>query len=201
MSSRQCVAFLLISGAAFAQWTPQLSIKVKTVTSAVPCPDGRLAVWTETHAVMEGDKSETLTQVYLANADGTARMQLTRGDKSSSAPAFSNDSKWVYFASERSGKRNLYRIPVDGGEAEQLTSWSGTMGAYSLSPNGKWIAFTGREPDLEVERAKREKRDFRVIDENPANQSLWIIPVGGAGCEREAGGQAGGLGALSYRAV
>jgi Tol biopolymer transport system component len=177
MFDRRLVVFLFISGAAFAQWTPQVSIKVKTVTSAVPSADGRLAVWTETHAVMDGEKSETLTQVYLAHTDGTDRMQLTRGEKSSNAPAFSPDAAWVFFASERNGKRNLYRIPVDGGEAEQITNWSGTLGAYSLSPNGKWIAFTGREADGDVERAKREKRDFRVLDENPANQSLWIVPV------------------------
>jgi dipeptidyl aminopeptidase/acylaminoacyl peptidase len=177
MFDRRFVAFLLISGAAFAQWTPQLSMKVKTVTSAVPSADGRLAVWTETHPVMEGEKSETLTQVYLAHTDGTNRMQLTRGEKSSTAPAFSPDAAWIFFSSDRNGKKNVYRIPVDGGEAEQLTNWAGTMGAYAVSPNGKWIAFTGRDPDSDAERAKREKRDFRVIDENPSNQSLWIIPV------------------------
>ncbi len=32
-------------------------------------------------------------------------------------------------------------------------------------------------PDLDEDRAKREKRDFRVIDENPHNNSLWMIPV------------------------
>ena len=56
MLDRRFVAFLFISGAAFAQWTPQLSIRVKTVTSAVPSADGRLAVWTETHPVMDGEK-------------------------------------------------------------------------------------------------------------------------------------------------
>ena len=38
----------LIPAALLAQWTPELSMKVKTVTAAVPSPDGRLAVWTET---------------------------------------------------------------------------------------------------------------------------------------------------------
>jgi Tol biopolymer transport system component len=160
-----------------AQWTPELSMKVKTVTAAVPSPDGKLAVWTETHPVMEGEKSESNAQVYLAHSDGSNRIQLTRGEKSSNAPAFSPDSQWVFFASDRSGKRNVYRIPVDGGEAEMVTNWTGTLGFFSISPNGKWIAFAAREQDNEEERAKREKRDFRVLDENPHNQSLWLIPV------------------------
>src|SRR5271170_6213821 len=120
------ITALLGFGVAYGQWTPELSMKVKTVTAAVPSPDGKLAVWTETHAVMDGEKSETLTQVYLAHADGTGRMQLTRGEKSANSPAFSTDSTWVFFASDRSGKRNLYRIAVDGGEAEQMTNWAGT---------------------------------------------------------------------------
>jgi dipeptidyl aminopeptidase/acylaminoacyl peptidase len=168
---------ILVPAALFAQWTPELSMKVKTVTAAVPSADGKLAVWTETHAVMDGEKSESNTQVYLAHSDGSNRMQLSRGEKSSNAPAFSPNSQWVFFASDRSGKRNIYRIPVDGGEAEMITSWTGTVGAFSLSPNGKWIAFAAREADNDEERAKREKRDFRVLDENPRNQSLWVIPV------------------------
>jgi len=160
-----------------AQWTPELSMKVKTVSTAVPSPDGKLAAWTETHAVMDGEKSESVTQVYLARTDGSGRIELTRGEKSSNAPAFSPDSEWVFFASDRSGKRNVYRIPVDGGEAEMLTNWTGTLAAFAISPNGKWVAFTGRMPDLDEDRAKREKRDFRVLNENPHNNSLWMIPV------------------------
>jgi len=178
MSDRKKWPLLFLTiGIAFGQWTPELSMKVRTVTAAVPSPDGKIAVWTETHPVMDGDKSETNTQIYLAGVDGSNRVELTRGEKSSNAPAFSPDSHWVFFASDRSGKRNIYRIPVDGGEAEMVTNWTGTLAAFSVSPNGKWIAFTGREPDHAEEIARREKMDFRVIDENPHNNSLWIIPV------------------------
>lgn len=171
------LAGLLLIPALFGQWTPELSMKVRTVSAAVPSGDGRLAVWTETYPLMDGEKSESVTQVFLARSDGSNRMQFTRGDKSSNAPAFSPDGAWIFFASDRGGKRNVYRIPVDGGEAEMVTNWTGTLGAYSISPNGKWVAFTARETDNDDERAKREKRDFRVLDENPKNQSLWLIPV------------------------
>jgi dipeptidyl aminopeptidase/acylaminoacyl peptidase len=193
---------LLIPAALLAQWTPELSMKVRTVSAVVPSPNGRLAVWTETWPVMDGEKSESVTHVFLAQTGGvqtsgvqtsgvqtsggqtsgvqtkgggSGRLQLTRGEKSANAPSFSPDSAWVFFASERSGKRILYRIPVDGGEAEQITNWTGTLGVYGVSPNGKWLAFAAREPDNEEERAKREKRDLRVIDENPHNQSLWMV--------------------------
>jgi len=131
--------------------------------------------YTQSHAVIETEKSEVDTQIYLATADGSHRTQLTRGEKSATAPEFSPDGRYVYFSSERSGKPNLWRIPVDGGEAEMLTDWKGEIGAFHVSPDGKWIAFAGMEPRADEEKAKKEKRDFRVIDENPKNHTLWIV--------------------------
>jgi len=159
-----------------AAWTPELSMQVRPVADVTPSPDGRLVVYTESRAVMEPEKSEIDTQIFLAQADGSHRVQLTRGEKSATAPEFSSDGRYVYFSSERSGKPNLWRIPVDGGEAEMLTDWKGEIGAYHISPDGKWIAFAGVEPRAEEEKQKKEKRDFRVVGENPKNHSLWIVP-------------------------
>jgi len=158
-------------------WTPELSMQVQPVGDVVPSPDGKLVAYTQSQAVMETEKSEIETQIFLAAADGTHRTQLTRGDKSATAPEFSPDSRYVYFSSERSGKPNLWRIPVDGGEAEMLTEWKGEIGVFHVSPDGKWVAFAGIEPRADEEQAKKEKRDFRVVGENPKNHSLWIIPA------------------------
>jgi len=160
-----------------AAWTPELSMQVRPVGDVVPSPDARLIAYTESHAVMGPEKSEVDTQIFLAAADGSRRIQLTRGEKSATAPEFSPDGRYVYFFSERSGKPNLWRIPVNGGEAEMLTDWKGQIGRFHVSPDGRWIAFAGREPDAEEEKEKKEKRDFRVVDENPKNECLWIIPT------------------------
>jgi dipeptidyl aminopeptidase/acylaminoacyl peptidase len=172
---------ILAAAAAWGQaptaWTPELSMQVRPVGDVTPSPDGQLVAYTESRAVMETEKSEIDTQIFLAHTDGSHRVQLTRGEKSASSPAFSPDGRYVYFSSERSGKPNLWRIPVDGGDAEMLTEWKGEIGVYHVSPDGKWIAFAGMEPRDEEEKAKKEKRDFRVVDENPKNHSLWIVPA------------------------
>lgn len=166
-----------VAGQTPSTWTPELSMKVKNVGDVTASPDGSMVVWTQTTAVMDAEKSEMNTQVFLAHADGSGRIQLTRGEKSSEAAEFSPDGRWVLFASERTGKRNIHRIPVDGGEAEQISHWTGAMGAFHISPDGKWVAFTGREADPDEERARHEKRDFHVIDENPHDFALWVLPV------------------------
>jgi dipeptidyl aminopeptidase/acylaminoacyl peptidase len=156
-------------------WSPELAMQVRSVGDVTPSPDGTLAAYTETRAVMEEERSEQLTHIFLARADGSGRFQLTQGEKSATAPQFSPDGRYVWFRSERTGKANLFRIPVDGGEAERVTDWKGALGAFLVSPDGKWVAFAGRPEDEELQKAAKEKRDFRVVDEKPKNNGLWLI--------------------------
>ena len=157
------------------QWTPEVSMKVRNITDVLPSPDGSAVVWTESAAVMTPEKSEMNTQLFLAHIDGSHRVQLTRGDKSANAAEFAPDGAFVYFASARGGKRNVFRIAVDGGESEQVTDSKTDIGEYHLSPNGKWIAFTAPPDRPELETAKKLKTDFRVVDEDPADQSLYLV--------------------------
>ncbi len=173
-------AFALL-GTALAQgpalWTPEFALQFQTIGTVVPSPDGTKVAWTQTRAVMDAEHSEMLTQVWLAGADGSHRIQLTRGEKSATNPAFSPDGRWVYFTSERSGKNNVYRIPIAGGEAEMLTDFKGTLGAFQVSPDGKSIAFAGYEAAADEEKNRKEKRDWHVVDANPANHSLYLVPA------------------------
>jgi len=137
----------------------------------------QLLIWTETKAVMEGEKSEFLTHIFLAQSNGSGRLQLARGEKSATSPQFSSDGAFVYFASERAGKRNLYRIAIAGGEAEQLTDWKGTLGEYSVAPDGNQVAFAGQDEDKDAEKRRKEKLDYKVIDDTPRNNALFVFSL------------------------
>ena len=64
-------------------WTPELAMKVKNVGSVRVSPDGRRVVYTINQAVMSSDKSEFISQIWTANADGSEPLQLTFAEKSS----------------------------------------------------------------------------------------------------------------------
>ena len=174
---------LLLSSLALAadvptSWTPEFSLEFQTIGPVVPSPDGKLAAWTQSRAIIETEKSEIVSQIFLGPTDGSRRpLQLTRGEKGSANPSFTPDGRYVCFSSDRSGKTNVYRIPVAGGEAEQLTDFKGEFGKYQTSPDGKWIAFTAFEPPADEEKAKKEKRDFRIIDGAPRDHALYIVPM------------------------
>jgi dipeptidyl aminopeptidase/acylaminoacyl peptidase len=161
------------------RWTPDAILKVKRVGSAIPSPDASRVAFTVSEAVMEGEKSEWLTHVHVASADGSGAYQLTRGDKSATSPKWSPDGQTIAFLSQRGGdKNNVFVIRVAGGEAEQITSEKASISSFEWAPDGKSVAFVMPEPKSEdEEKADKEKRDARVIDEHDRLAGLYVVPI------------------------
>jgi len=159
-------------------WTPELSMKVKGVGGVRVSPDGRRVVYTVNEAVMAAEKSEYLTQIWMANADGSDAYQMTFGEKPSTNPDWSPDGKWIAFTSSRSGKNNLYLLRSTGGEAEMITDSKSGVGRFAWAPDGKWIAFTMTDPLTDnEEKNNKGKDDSRWIDENVKLSQLHVVPV------------------------
>ena len=160
-------------------WTPDLILEVKRVGAVVPSPDGARVAFVVSEAVMEGEKSEFLSQIHISASDGSGAFQLTRGEKSATAPRWSPDGQQIAFLSSRGGdKTNVFVIRVAGGEAEQITSEKASISAFKWAPDGKSIAFVMPEPKTDdEEKAAKEKRDARVVDEKEKLAGLHVVPV------------------------
>jgi dipeptidyl aminopeptidase/acylaminoacyl peptidase len=161
-----------------SDWTPAEMMKVKGVSDVQVSSDGRHVSYTVSEAVMTDDRSEYLTQIYVANTDGSGGRQVTFGDKSNSNPQWSPDGRVLAFASSRSGKKNIWLLPVDGGEAQQLTDVKTGVGQFKWSPTGEQIAFLMSDPRSDAEeKANKAKSDAKAVDEDPKLTRLWVIPV------------------------
>ena len=169
-------SFAFIGALSQAQhWTPELTLQVSGVSDVRVSPDGLRAVFVVSRAHTEGEQSEYITQIHIANADGTDHFQLTAGPKSSRSPRWSPDGKTIAFLSSREESSNVWRISPDGGEAQPVTSEDGNISSFAWSPDGSRIAFLMADQKTEAEKqAEREKRDARVIGEGWKLTRLFV---------------------------
>ncbi|HKO62843.1 MAG TPA: S9 family peptidase [Pyrinomonadaceae bacterium] len=181
LAQRMC-AFLVLLFSCFAAshaqsaWTPELELKVKAVGAVRVSPDGKKVVYTVNSPVMAPDKSEFITQIWLANSDGGDPVQLTYAEKSSDNPRWSPDGRMFAFTSGRSGKTNLYVLRLAGGESEQLTDVKSGVGNFAWSPDGSRIAFVMRDvPTDDEEKSNKGKDDWKWIDENVKLNRLNLV--------------------------
>ena len=170
---------LLAATAAAQTWDPEMQLKFKAVGTPRVSPDGKRVVYTVNEAVMTADKSEFVTQIWLANIATKQNIQLTFGDKSSTNPKWSPDGNWIAFTSNRKDNRNnLYLLSLNGGEAEPLTDGKSGVINFAWSPDGRSIAFTMTDPKNEdEEKNDKGRNDWRWIDENVKVARLYVLSV------------------------
>ena len=159
-------------------WTPSNMIKFNRLTGAVISPDGKHVAYTVSSPQMDGEKSEFLTHIWVASADGSDNHQFTFGEKSCNNPQFSPDGKWLSFTSARKeDKGQLYLMAMGGGEAQQITKAKNSVTDYAWAPDGKRIAFIMIDPLSEQEeKDNKEKRDMVVYDEYK-NGHLYTVAL------------------------
>jgi dipeptidyl aminopeptidase/acylaminoacyl peptidase len=170
---------LFVSAVSAQTWDPEMQLKVKAVGTPRVSPDGSRLVYTINEAVTTPDKSEFVTQIWMANIATKQNTQLTFGDKSSTNAKWSPDGQWIAFLSNRKDNRNnLYRLSLDGGEAEPLADLKSAVSNFAWSPDGRYIAFTMTDPKTEEEEKNEKGRnDFRWVDENLKMARLYVLPV------------------------
>lgn len=92
-------------------------------------------------AISASSPSSRQSQVYVANADGSAPRLVV-----AAAPSYfhgwSPDGRYLSFVANRDGKQyDLYRVPSAGGSEERLTGDSAYDDGPDYSPDGRWIYF------------------------------------------------------------
>lgn len=131
-----------------AVWSPDSSL----IAWRTNYPKGEAATSKYKALLKQGLVEPMEMDIWMMNADGSGKRQLTHLDGAAFAPVFSPDGKSVVFASnweDRQGKgRNfeLYKINLDGKGLVRLT-YTGNFNSFPhFSPDGKkllWVS--GRE--------------------------------------------------------
>jgi Tol biopolymer transport system component len=87
----------------------------------------------------------TVFEIWVMNADGTNKRQVTHSNTASFAPYFFPDGKRIIFASNMNDPKgrdfDLYAINVDGTGLERITYNDTFDGFPMFSPDGKKLVF------------------------------------------------------------
>jgi len=173
------VLFVSAVPAQTSVWDPETQLKVKAVGTPRVSPDGKRMVYTVSEAVTTADRSEFVSQIWLATIAIKQNLQITFGDKSSTNPKWSPDGNWIAFMSNRKdNKNNLYLLSLNGGEAEPLTDLKSAVTNFEWSLDGRSIAFTMADPKTEEEEKNdKGKNDFHWVDENLKMSRLYVLAI------------------------
>jgi Tol biopolymer transport system component len=79
-------------------------------------------------------------EVYVLDRLGAEPRRLTEATSNEVYPSWSADGRWIYYGSDRSGRMEVWRQPVGGGAAEQVTTDGGFIAL--AAPDGQTLYFT-----------------------------------------------------------
>jgi Tol biopolymer transport system component len=119
--------------------------------------DGKQIVYRAYHPQSEKDKSDyvgllkqnlirpTTLEIWVMNADGSNKRQVTHNGRANFAPYFFPDGKRIIFASNMDDPKgrnfDLYKIDVNGSGLERITFNETFDGFPMFSPDGKKLVF------------------------------------------------------------
>src|SRR5947209_2155120 len=145
-------------------------------------PDGERVAFVMT--TIEERKHEYRSSIWVVPADGGEAKQLTRGTANTHSPSWSPDGRWLAFVSEREGeaqgrdekeqkkhgkgKGQIWLLPMDGGEAYQLTFMQHGASGPVWSPDSKRILFSAA-----VGPADEETEDGKLLPKVRVIDRLW----------------------------
>jgi dipeptidyl aminopeptidase/acylaminoacyl peptidase len=174
-------------------------------------PDGQRVVYEISKTNWEDNAFER--NLWIAEVASGAAHALTSAKKSSSNADWSPDGKWIAFLSDRpgqisgtpEGKKQLYVISADGGEAQQLTKTENDVNTFAWAPDSKRLAFSTEDPEPKTLKDRKEKYgEYFVVHADYQMTHLWTIELGdgmgGAPSEpkRLTGGSAFSVGGFSW---
>ena len=113
---------------------------------------------------INAEKDKEFSTIFMLNLASGERRQMTSGKAVDAQPRWSPDGKSIAFISNRGGKPQLYAMPVDGGEARQLTAFTrGIGGSFAWSPDGSAIAFSAVKDADAPNLAREAYRVDRIV--------------------------------------
>ena len=149
------------SQTAAGTFQPWHAVMYRTVIWAEMSPDGRHTAFlrTQPRRPIADDSGAAWVELYLLDADGR-EVPFVTGEVNVGRPVWISDDE-LAFAARRDGddQPSVYRISTRGGEARKVFEHETSVGAFDVSPDGRWLAFLSADKE-DADKAKLEGQGF-----------------------------------------
>lgn len=134
---------------------------LRFIQSAALSPDSSQVIFTVSSYDVDAD--EDYTHIWLHDIETEQSRQLTFGAHNNTQPQWAPDGVTIAFLSTRGEMPQIYRMRVDGGEAQALTHVPhGVASGPKWSPGGSRIAFCAKPEPQEGESEFDTTKPYRV---------------------------------------
>jgi Tol biopolymer transport system component len=102
---------------------------------------GNTVAWTPDGRIVFASNESSMLDLWIMDADGTNRKQLTSNAGKNVGPVVSTDGRYIVFNSTRGGAAAIWRMNIDGSNPRQLSQGKGEW-SPTISPDGKWVLYS-----------------------------------------------------------
>jgi dipeptidyl aminopeptidase/acylaminoacyl peptidase len=119
-------------------------------------------------------------ELHVMDLEGNS-VPFVTGDIDITGIAWATDGKSIFFLAKRDAEadfNSLYRIRLDGGEAEQLFTHESSIQGIHPSPDGRMLAFTATDAPPEKAKELAEKGFKAVVyEESVQPVKVWMLDL------------------------
>ena len=115
-------------------FTAQHLVMIDRIGAPAVSPDGSTVVYPVRHTDLDADKGRF--DLWISPVAGGDARRLTTHEANDISPAWSPDGRHVLFLSKRGDTTQVWRLPIDGGEAQPVTDLPLDVSTFRVSPTG-----------------------------------------------------------------
>ena len=125
---------------AAARLTPEVMWKMGRIGEYALSPDGATLLYTLTRYNMEENRGVTI--IVSRNLATGEERELTDTSSNSVSPVWSADGESIWFATNRSGEMQLWRMRANGSQPKQISNIEGGIEGFGIAPDEQHMYYT-----------------------------------------------------------
>jgi dipeptidyl aminopeptidase/acylaminoacyl peptidase len=157
-------------------------VSLKTVTNAKISPNGDAIAYLLSipRKLYEDIDGKAWVELHVVNLEGESRPYFS-GQVEVASLAWSPDGNALYFVGRRdvtAEQADVFRMPINGGEAQVIYKGQSSIRSIHPSPDGRSLAMLAPDPAPEEDKALAEKGfKAEVYEESAKPTRVWMLDL------------------------